>query len=255
MKYYVLGGDGLLGSAIIRELLKQKKNVTNINRKNYNKFINKKCDIFIYANGNSNKYFATQNPFVDFEMSVTTVMKSINDFRFKKFIFFSSCDVYDKISIKNTFEDSLIKKANNFYGKNKYIAENIIKIYCEKWLILRLGPLIGKNLKKNAIFNLLNNKKVYSNIFSKSSFILTDTVAKFLLKLLHIKKNKIFNISGKESVSFKTIKELMKSKSVFINNKNRNNYIVNTKKIEKYLGIKTPKSINEINKFIKKSII
>jgi nucleoside-diphosphate-sugar epimerase len=255
MKYYVLGGDGLLGSAIIRELLKQKKNVTNINRMNYNKFINKKCDFFIYANGNSNKYFATQNPFVDFEMSVTTVMKSINDFRFKKFIFFSSCDVYDKISIKNTFEDSLITKSNNFYGKNKYIAENIVKIYCKKWLILRLGPLIGKNLKKNTIFNLLNNKKVYSNVFSKSSFILTDSVAKFLLKLLHIKKNKIFNISGKESVSFKTIKELMKSKSVFINNKNRNNYIVNTKKIEKYLGIKTPKSINEVNEFINKSII
>jgi len=184
-----------------------------------------------------------------------TVIKSINDFKFKKFIFFSSCDIYDKISIKNTFEDSLITKSNNFYGKNKYIAENIVKLYCKKWLILRLGPLIGKNLKKNAIFNLLNNKKVYSNIYSKSSFILTDTVAKFLLKLLHIKKNKIFNISGKGSVSFKTIKELTKSKSVFIKNKKINNYIVNTKKIEKYLNIKIPKSINQINKFINKSII
>ena len=255
MKYFVLGGDGLLGSAIIRELLKQKKRVINIKRSNYNKFINKKCDIFIYANGNSNKYFATQNPFVDFELSVMTVIKSINDFKFKKFIFFSSCDIYDKISIKNTFEDSLITKSNNFYGKNKYIAENIVKLYCKKWLILRLGPLIGKNLKKNAIFNLLNNKKVYSNIYSKSSFILTDTVAKFLLKLLHIKKNKIFNISGKGSVSFKTIKELAKSKSIFIKNKKINNYIVNTKKIEKYLNIKIPKSINQINKFINKSII
>ena len=246
MKYFVLGGDGLLGSAIIRELLKQKKRVINIKRSNYNKFINKKCDIFIYANGNSNKYFATQNPFVDFELSVMTVIKSINDFKFKKFIFFSSCDIY---------EDSLITKSNNFYGKNKYIAENIVKLYCKKWLILRLGPLIGKNLKKNAIFNLLNNKKVYSNIYSKSSFILTDTVAKFLLKLLHIKKNKIFNISGKGSVSFKTIKELAKSKSIFIKNKKINNYIVNTKKIEKYLNIKIPKSINQINKFINKSII
>jgi|688.fasta_scaffold167223_2 nucleoside-diphosphate-sugar epimerase len=255
MKYYVLGGGGLLGGAIIRALLKEKRNVINIDKSNYKKFINTKCDIFIYTNGNSNKYFATQNPFLDFEMSVTTVMKSINDFKFKKFIFFSSCDIYDKISIKNTSEDVLIKKSNNYYGKNKYIAETIVKLYCRKWLIIRLGPLIGKNLKKNAIFNLLKNKKVYTNILSKSSYILTDTVAKFLLKLLHKKKNNIFNISGKQPISFRTIKQLMKSKSIFERNRKINNYNVSTKKIEKCLNVKIPKTINEINKFINKSNI
>jgi nucleoside-diphosphate-sugar epimerase len=251
MKYFVLGGNGLIGSSIIKELLKKKQRVFNINRANYKKFINKRCDIFIYANGNSNKYFAKQNPFLDFEFSVSTVIKSINDFHFKKFIFLSSCDVYDKISKTSTSENTLITKSNNFYGKNKYISESIVKSYCKKWLIIRMGPLIGSNLKKNAIFNLINNKKVYANIFSRSSFILTETVSKILLRLIDINKNEIFNISARDSISFKTIKKKMKSKSVFVENKRRDNYIVNIRKIEKYLNVRMPNSIEEINVFKK----
>lgn len=252
MKYFVLGGNGLIGSSIIKELLKKKQRVFNINRTNYKKFINKRCDIFIYANGNSNKYFAKQYPFLDFELSVSTVIKSINDFHFQKFIFLSSCDVYDKISKTNTSENTLITKSNNSYGKNKYIAESIVKSYCNKWLIIRMGPLIGPNLKKNAIFNLINNKKVYANISSKSSFILTETVSKILLKLIDINKNEIFNISARDSISFKIIKKKLKSKSVFAGNKKQINYIVNIRKIEKYLNIKMPNSIEEINIFQKK---
>jgi dTDP-4-dehydrorhamnose reductase len=154
--------------------------------------------------------------------------------------------------LASTSENTLITKSNNYYGKNKYIAENIVKTYCKKWLIVRMGPLIGNHLKKNAIFNLLNNKKVFANISSKSSFILTKTVAKILLRIININKNEVFNISAKDSVSFKKIKKIMKSKSVFLKNKMQENYIVDVTKIEKYLNTKMPSSINEISLFHEK---
>jgi hypothetical protein len=66
-------------------------------------------DIFINANGNSKKYWANQNPLLDFDVSVTSVYKTLFDFKFKKYIYLSSLDIFK----------------NSVYGKNKLIAEEI----------------------------------------------------------------------------------------------------------------------------------
>lgn len=57
IKIFLLGNKGFLGSFLEKDL-NLNFDVYGINRKNYSKYLNKKCDIFINANGNSKKFLA-----------------------------------------------------------------------------------------------------------------------------------------------------------------------------------------------------
>lgn len=50
MKFFVMGGGGFIGHAIVKYLSSQNHDVTPITRENYESFIGKNCDVFINAN-------------------------------------------------------------------------------------------------------------------------------------------------------------------------------------------------------------
>lgn len=247
--FIIIGSKGLLGSALVKFLKSKKLKVISINKKNYSKKKNLYADVLINANGNSNKYFANNNPLADFKKSFLITYKTILDFKFKKYIYISSGDVYSSPRKNSTNEKMKIETPLNFYGKNKYLAEKFIQFYCNKWLILRLGPLIGAGLKKNAIYNIINNKKVFENMETKSSFINTYSVASILYRINKQIDNEIFNISGTGNISLKEIKKINNSNSKFDPKKDKKIYDISTKKISKY--IKLPITSNEIKKFLK----
>ena len=249
IEYFIIGGKGLIGRSIAEYLKKKKKTFRVITKHNYNGYKNKKCSIIINANGNSSRYYANTYPKKDFHKSVITVFKSVFDFKYKKYVYISSGDVYDKINKKNN-EKKIIETPCNYYGKNKFLAEQIIKFYCNNWIILRPGPIIGSRLKKNLFFDLKKNKKVYSNINSSYSYITNTNFSKIIYKICQKANNEIFNISGNKTVSNINLKRLIKSKSSFDNNKVKEKYSLNNSKIENFLKIKMPNSINEIKKVI-----
>jgi len=74
--FIVIGANGLLGKSIVKYLELNKHKVIKINKKNYLKKKNSYADIVINANGNSNKFFANNNPNIDFKKSFLTT-KSI----------------------------------------------------------------------------------------------------------------------------------------------------------------------------------
>jgi len=162
IEYFIIGGKGLIGSSIANYLKKNKKNFRVITKQNYNNYKNKNCSIIINANGNSSRYYANTYPKKDFYKSVITVFKSIFDFKYKKYVYISSGDVYEKINKKSN-EKKIIKTPCNYYGKNKFLAEQIIKFYCNSWIILRSGPVIGSKLKK-IYFLILKKIKKYIQI-------------------------------------------------------------------------------------------
>ena len=246
-KYFVMGGEGLLGSSVIRLLKKKKETYKIITKKNYNIYKNKKCSVLINMNGNSSKYIANTFPKYDFYKSVMTVLNSIFDFKYNKYIYISSGDVYEKLN--KTSESLKINCPRNFYGKNKFLSELIVKFYCKNWLILRPGSIIGINAKKGLIFDLIKNKKVYSNINSSYSYLSSDTFAKILLRISK-KNNQIYNISGNGTINNKKLRKLIQSKSHFDNLKKIESYVLKNNKIEKILKKKLPKTINEINKML-----
>ena len=97
---FLVGGNGLVGYAFQKYFKEKKIKYLNIQRQNQNLFKGKKCDLLIYANGNANKTLAEKNPEYDFENTLQSIFFYLRNIRFKKFIFFSSIDVYEDTSKK-----------------------------------------------------------------------------------------------------------------------------------------------------------
>lgn len=238
-KVFILGGNGFIGSELVNYFKFCNYDVFPITRKNYKKFINKKCNLFINANGNSRKYFANKYPLDDFKLNILGTMNSIFDFKYDKYIFLSSIDVYgDFIKKIPTKEKTIIDKNSlSYYGFTKKISEELVQKYTSKYLILRLGGVLGNNLKKNPIFDISNNKKLFVNPKSKFSFISIFDIFNFILKTENI-NNEIFNISGQGTIAISDViktfnykKNVSKKLPIF-------NYLIDTQKTKKIYDLK-----------------
>ena len=193
----IIGSDGFLGNYLHNNI----KNSIGINRYNYNDYKDIKFHTLINANGNSKMYWANNNIIEDFDKSTTSVYKSINNFKFEKYIYISSEAVYNNINMKE--KDIINTSALTPYGFHKYLSEQLIKKYCNNYLILRCSALLGYNLKKGIIYDIINNIPLYLNEDSKIQFINIREI----LNIINIPKlkNLIINVGGKGSVLIKDI--------------------------------------------------
>lgn len=247
-----MGARGLIGSALSKKIRKdyfKEYKLINLNRYNYKKYFYSKCDIFINANGNSSKHIANIDPFFDFNRSVQTTYETVKKFIYGQYIFISSTQVYEKCL--NSSENNKIKaNKNNVYGFNKLLSESIIRFYCNNYIILRAGPIVSKKLKKNYIFDILANKKVYVNPKNQSTFLNIKNLIFIILKLIKLKKkNEIYNVCGKNPLSFYEISNILKKKpNFYLKKKKIFNNKVNINKIQKIfkkISFDTKKNITD----------
>ena len=161
MRIGIIGAKGLVGSAIFNRL-KDEHYVVAITRQSYPRHIGAEYDVLINANGNSRKYWANQNPLEDYDLSVSSVMSSLFDFKYKKYIFISSIDA---------------EEPRGHYGFNKRIAEDLVKQYADKWQIVRLCSVIGINMKKGPVYDILHGLPVYLTSGSTLQLIMDTEVA------------------------------------------------------------------------------
>jgi nucleoside-diphosphate-sugar epimerase len=252
---FIIGGEGFVGSAFLRYFKKHKIVHKTINRKNYTKFIGKKCKILINANGNSKKYLADTKDFLDFKLSTISVKKTLLDFNFESYIYLSSAEVYSNSHIKkNTKEDKFINSSKiSTYALHKYLSELLISnLQNKNWWIFRLSGMVGENLKKNPIYDIIKNKNLRINSKSKLQYINTDDVVKIIMKVSNKKNSKqIFNIAGKGLMSIDRAIKLSKKKLITNSSLQIIKQNINTNKIEKKVNL--PKTINTIKKFVIKN--
>jgi nucleoside-diphosphate-sugar epimerase len=246
---FLQGGDGFLGSYIYKLLKKNKFKVKKIDK---NEFKYKNCEIFINCSTNSRKYLSKTKDFYEFNNSIKNIKKTIVKFNFKKYILISTCEVYsDK---KNSSEKSNINFNNlSNYGFYKYLCELLIIKETQKWLILRCNGIIGENMKKGPIYDIINKKEVWANPNSKYQLIHAEDVAKIIIKL--IKKNvynKIYNICSNNNTKIKNISDIIGFKSKYKKKLPVINYKFNNNKIKKILNIKSTEFY--LQKFIKKNL-
>lgn len=247
---YILGGKGFVGSAFVRFCKKKNLEFEIIDRHNYDSYKGKKCDILINANGNSSKILAIKEPSKDFEATVTSVQKSIDDFKFKKYILLSSCDVYpDCSSPKFTNEDSSIDVSKqSTYGSHKYQAEQHIIQKTKNWLIIRLGGMIGYGLKRNAIFDILHEGPLWLDPQSELQFMNTDDVAQIVFELNDRDlNNEIINVCGDGLVKLQNIIDIVESIDVNPDS-TRVKYDVNVEKLKKITTV--PDSNESVKNFV-----
>ena len=75
---FIIGGKGLTGSAFVKKLERKNIEFKIIQRENKEEFFGKDCDVLIFANGNAVKYKANEDPFFDFQASVSSIAEYVH---------------------------------------------------------------------------------------------------------------------------------------------------------------------------------
>jgi nucleoside-diphosphate-sugar epimerase len=199
--------------------------------KKYLKFLKKK-NVIIYAAGISNSLDEYKK---NLEREVFKIKNFILNNR-KKLIYISTYSVND---------DSRRRK---LYVKNKIKIEKIIKQESEKYMIIRLPEIIGKNKNPNTLTNFFYNKIVRNESFtvfknSRRNLLDVDDAIKNCIKIIRSdKKNKsVVNLLNKKFNTplqiVNNFEKILKKKGIykFKNTKKKkwslkNNYYVYSKK-------------------------
>lgn len=208
---FLLGGNGFVGSGFARELERAGTPYKIITRTNYDELVGETCDVFINANGNSSKLLGRTDPKAEFRASVLSVRDTLADFKFGKYVFLSTSDVYPNPSSPESTDESceIEVAAQSTYGFHKYLAEQCVRHSAPEWLIIRQGGFVGPGLKKNAVFDVLHGDKVWVHPDSRFQYIHTDDSARACLALIEQgASGDVFNLSARGTISVRELMEL-----------------------------------------------
>ena len=147
--FIVLGGTGLIGSAVVAHLRRQGGDVLSVNSQNYQELVGQSADVLINCNGNTFRFKANQDPHWDFRASVESVERSLYDFRIGLYIYVSTIDVYPILNDpeQNSEDCPIDLGAIDPYGFHKRIAERLVEKYAPRSVVFRCGTAIGRGLK------------------------------------------------------------------------------------------------------------
>jgi nucleoside-diphosphate-sugar epimerase len=247
---YLIGAQGFVGSAFSRYFQEAGVDFQPITRQNYAGYISTKCDVLINANGSSKKYLAEQDPKLDFRLNVQSTIDTLIDFDCDLYVLLSSIDVYSDVSDPENNHESIPvspEKLSN-YGFNKYLAELCVKKYSRKWLIVRLGGMVGQGLKKNPVYDLFHGQPLRVHPDSKYQYLNTQDVANLVYRLVSDgHRNEIFNLCGDGVISLKEIQEML-GKPYEDNHLRHEHYEVNIGKVKALYPV--PSTASTIRTFL-----
>tara|TARA_Y100001968_G_scaffold30977_1_gene23846 strand:+ start:3261 stop:3947 length:687 start_codon:yes stop_codon:yes gene_type:complete len=195
----LIGSNGFVGNSIKKYILNKKDILlTCVTRDNYEEArCEKTYDILINAAMPSKRFWAKQNPYIDFKETVEKTFKIVNDWQSLKIIQISSISARSQL--------------NTTYGSHKAAAEKLIDK--KKNLILRLGPMYGKDLNKGVLIDMKNNDPVYISKKSLYCFAPIDWIGEWISQNMHLYG--IFDLGGNNAVELDQIAKRIGSKSIF----------------------------------------
>ena len=182
----VLGGTGLIGSAVCGRFKRGGHAVVSVDSKNYARSVGAEADVLINCNGNSYRYKAGQDPRWDFDASVLTVEKSLFDFKFGRYIHISTIDVYPELAdpARNREDAAIEPQRLHPYAFHKWLAERLVARFAGRSLILRVGTVIGAGMKKGPLLDLLLGQPLHMSAESELSLIDTATIAEAVVRFV-----------------------------------------------------------------------
>jgi len=208
----ILGGKGFVGRAIAEEALRRNYIVIVVDKEEYEAAKGTVCDLLINANGNSKKFLARENPRMEFDLSVRSVLHSLHDFSAKRYIHLSTMDVYPDVSDPKLNHEAVAidTSRQSPYGFHKYLAEQLVRHYAKDWLIFRMAGFVGQGLWKNSIYDLLNHVPLRVHPDSEYQYLNTRDLANAVFEVACKPVAKeIFNITGQGVISLRDISSLI----------------------------------------------
>lgn len=188
MKKALVGYTGFVGS----NLNSQHKFDDFYNSLNINELKNKEYDLIIFAGVPSVKWLANKEPEKDLTI-IDNLIDILKTVKTKKFILISTIDVYPLTSKLNEDYDCS-SLDNHAYGSNRLKFENFCSLNFSGSMIVRLPGLFGDGIKKNVIYDLLNDNCLdMINIDSSFQYYFLDNLWSDIEKAYN-EKIKVINL-------------------------------------------------------------
>ncbi len=254
MKAAVLGGKGFVGSAFVRYCETEGIACDCVDLDNYQVFAGGEYDVVFNAAGESRKYQVNRDPAGDLRRSLEPLLRSFGDFSYSGYVYVSSVDVYpDHESPSRNREEAEIEPSRiSHYGFHKYLGERMVIHHCPRFLILRLGGVLGPGLRKNPVYDLLYNQPLRVDEASEYQYLTTDFFAAAVFRLLGGDNwNQVYNACGTGTVSLAEIRNwLGRELSYAVEDPPRERYEISNGKLARILPI--PESRASARGFVRK---
>ena len=204
----VVGAQGFIGSALAAEAAARGYALTAVDLDNYAACRGAAADLLVNASGNSRKFIDDQDPVRGFELSVASVLGVLRDFPCGRFVQLSSGAIYPREDDpRRNAEDAPLAPADmSRYGFHKWLAEQLVRHYAPRHLILRLGGFVGPGLRKNAVYDLLAGRPLFVHPDSEFQYMDVRDLARAVLDLAERPASPP-NVSARGTVSVRRIAE------------------------------------------------
>lgn len=163
----LIGGSGFVGG----NLRKQQNFEYEFNSQNISEIAGLDLDMAVCAAPAAVKWKANQFPEEDWQM-VSKLIHVLKNIKTKLFIHISTVDVYaSPIDLNEDFDIKTTLEELHPYGKHRFLLEQSIQETFPRTIIVRLPALFGPGLKKNFIYDLMNNQALdYTHKDSRFQF-------------------------------------------------------------------------------------
>lgn len=150
----LIGYSGFIGST----LLKQASFKCLYRSTNISEIVGNAFDTVVCAGAPAQKWIANRDP-ADDRKKIESLINHLQTIKCKKFILISTVDVF-KVPIGVDESTPVDESSLHAYGLNRRLLEKFVEQHFPSHLIVRLPGLIGPGLRKNVIFDLLNNNNL-----------------------------------------------------------------------------------------------
>jgi dTDP-4-dehydrorhamnose reductase len=188
----LVGSTGFLGGYLLRGYEFSQA----VHRSNIYKIKSADTDLLVCAGLPAEKWKANADPESDWK-NTTELAQVLSTVRSEQVILISTIDVYQP-AVHVTEKNFPNLSGIGAYGRNRAWFEVFFKSHFENLLIVRLPGLIAPDLKKNFVFDLMNNKsdqlkKINRN--SKFQFFNTEEIWN-VIKICFDKNISLLNITS-----------------------------------------------------------
>ncbi|MDO8812772.1 MAG: hypothetical protein Q7J38_12200 [Gallionella sp.] len=152
----LIGYSGFVGSTLLKQhMFEQHFRSTNINEIDHKEF-----DLVVCAAAPAQKWMANREPEADLR-KIESLIDHLKTITSKMFVLVSTVDVFkNPIGID---EDTFVDEAGlHAYGLHRRLLEKFVESQFAGHLIARLPGLVGPGLRKNVIFDFLNDNNLHT---------------------------------------------------------------------------------------------
>lgn len=152
----LIGFSGFVGSTLFKQahfsVLYRSTNIHEIE--------NREFDVVVCAGAPAQKWIANRDPEDDRE-KIDSLINHLRSIKCKRFILISTVDVF-KEPIGVDESTPVDESGVHAYGLHRRLLEKFVERHFSSYLIVRLPGLVGPGLRKNVIFDFLNNNNLHA---------------------------------------------------------------------------------------------